>query len=238
MARPPVDEAGPARQFQRQPLQVILPTRWRDFQAAEDGDHRVHRLLRQFGQRLPPAGQAVQREGKIAAGAALPGGVKPVCAIRGVPSGQALVELGGAEADQDRADGIQQIHPGQRQQYATQAVSLAQGSQHGRQFLLRLGAQQRVDAGIDGASRQIAGPGVEFGEDGLGLLQGNVGQFCRVRAAMLQAEHAQAGVPQLPHGLLFGGGLRQCCAPGWREVGLEAPQGVHFLHLPVELARF
>ena len=123
MLLPPVHHAGPAGQFQGKAGQIAFPARFGQTQPAQFGADRFNGVIGPAGQRRAPAGQSGEGPGQIAARQPPPGRVQSFGSVGQTPCGQPLVEMGGAQADQNRADPVEHVLAGERPQQPAQRAS-------------------------------------------------------------------------------------------------------------------
>jgi hypothetical protein len=109
----PGEHAGPARQFQRQPLQVSFPARFAEAEAKSFAADRLQRIVGQLLDIVAGTGKLVEFPGPVAAGALSPGGIEPLRTRRVSPGGEALIEMCGEMANQRCLQGLAGILAGE-----------------------------------------------------------------------------------------------------------------------------
>ena len=87
------EHSRPARQLQRQTLQIAAPVRLIRPEAPQLLGNHLQRVVRQLIDRAPCAGQIVKPPAHVQAGTEPPGGKKTLRPRRVVPGGQPLIEV-------------------------------------------------------------------------------------------------------------------------------------------------
>jgi hypothetical protein len=197
--------------------------------------HGVHGLGGQGGQRGPSAVRLGQGQFDVGGGEAAPCGVQALAAIRGVPRGQALVQVGRAEADEAGPHAVQHILAGELEGQPAQGQPLAQVGKAGVQPGAGLAAHVPVGQRHARLSGLVGG---EPAQHLFRLMDGQVQQFLGMQGEILQPQRRQTGVPQVAdqHGFRLSGPFQQALAHCGRQVGLEAIERPQLLDHPVQLA--
>jgi hypothetical protein len=129
VALTPEHHAGPAGQFLGQAFEVGLPARGLEAERLHRLQDGLDRLFRQALERLFPGHQTLQVEQPVFARARQPRGIEASPALRVVPGGQSLVEVGSQMADQVGTDVVQHVAAGDLHQQAPQRQVFAHASE-------------------------------------------------------------------------------------------------------------
>jgi len=240
MLLPPVHHPGPAGQFQGQARQIAFPARFGQTQPAQLGDHRVDRIVRPAGQRVSPARQPRERPGRIAFRQPAPGRVQSLRPAGQMPGRQTLVEISGGQADQDRANLIEQIPACQSPQQAAQRAALAHVAEQPFEQRRSFRLHPFVDDGTL-VVRRVFSP--ESRQQRLCQIQLQIHQLFRVKVERRQPESLQAGPPQILQRragfarAIPPGGFQQALARTLRHIRRKSAGGVHLLHPPDQLVQ-
>ena len=113
MILPPEEHARPARQFERQPLEIAGPVFFGQIQPRQFGYNRCKGVIRQLIDFQLRRAEIFQRQTDVMLHALPPGGIETQLLRRVVPGGQALVEMRGDVADQQRAYRLEGILVGE-----------------------------------------------------------------------------------------------------------------------------